>query len=122
MECRLPAFFLPVSAPCIHRLKATASVHIEEQNPKTGYKSISPISITISKTVDENNNVIPGIDLANYYYLVTRDTNLLVLTAHTNASSLGNKAAPFTVSASNQSANSTNTAISDRYISASSRK
>ena len=67
--------------------------------------------------VDENNNVIPGIDLANYYYLVTRDTNLLVLTAHTNASSLGNKAAPFTVSASNQSANSTNTAISDRYIS-----
>ena len=67
-------------------------------------------------TVDEFDNVIPGINVASYYYLVTRDTNILVLTSSVNASSLSNISAPFTVTASNQSANSNNTNIGNSTI------
>ena len=77
-----------------------------------------PEAIYHGDTVDEDNNPVPGIEVGNYYYLVTRDTNILVLTGNTNSSSLGGKNVPFTVTASNQSAGSNSTAISNSgYIS-----
>lgn len=68
-------------------------------------------------SVDENNNVIPGLNPGDYYYLVTRDTNILVLTSNANANAVtSNNGQPFTVTASNQSANSNNTNIGTSRI------
>lgn len=68
-------------------------------------------------SVDEDNNVIPGLNPGDYYYLVTRDTNILVLTSNANANAVtSNNGQPFTVTASNQSANSNNTNIGTSRI------
>ncbi len=65
---------------------------------------------------DGTGNMVPGYDVESYYYLVTRDTNILVINANINMNNFGNKNVPFTVTASNQSANSTNTAIGRNYL------
>ncbi len=78
------------------------------------YKLVQPgddEAIYYGDSVDEFDNVIPGLDPADYYYLVTRDTNIMVLTANTNASALAGLNVPFTVTTSNQSQNSNSTAI-----------
>ena len=73
-------------------------------------------SCEVYSLVQDLNTTLASGD-EKYYYLVTRDTNILVLTANVNSSSLGDKNVPFTATASNQSAGSTNTAIGGAYIS-----